>query len=168
MDKSVTESILAVCNALNKHNVEYMIVGGTAVALHGYFRWSYEGPGNKAEKYDLDIWYNPTYKNYFKLLDGLEEMGQDVSEFRAEQSPNPRSSFFKLEMERFALDLLPELKGLTKFRLSFKTKEVVSFNGIEIFVIGFEDLIKDKEAGARPKDLIDIKRLIEKRNTGSD
>lgn len=49
MDKSITESILAVCTALNKHNVEYLIIGGTAVALHGYFRWSYDQAGVHAE-----------------------------------------------------------------------------------------------------------------------
>ena len=40
MDQNITENILKVCNALSKHSVEYLSVGGTAVALHGYFRWS--------------------------------------------------------------------------------------------------------------------------------
>jgi hypothetical protein len=79
VDKSITEYILQVCTTLNKHSVEYLIVGGTAVALHGYFRWSVSHAGTAAEKYDLDIWYNPTYTNYFKLLDTLEELGEDVN-----------------------------------------------------------------------------------------
>jgi hypothetical protein len=37
---------------------------GMAVALHGYFRWSQNSSGNPAEKFDLDIWYKPTYDNY--------------------------------------------------------------------------------------------------------
>lgn len=160
MDNSIAESILKVCTTLNKHSVEYLIVGGTAVALHGYFRWSYNQAGRLAEKYDLDIWYNPTYNNYFKLLDALEDLGQDVSEFRDEQTPNPKSSFFKFEMEKFTLDFLPGLKGLSKFRLSFDRKEVVKFNGTDILVINFDDLIKDKQTDARPQDLIDIKHLL--------
>ena len=163
MDNSITESILQVCKTLNKHSVEYLIVGGTAVALHGYFRWSYNHAGTLAEKYDLDIWYNPTYNNYFKLLDTLEDLGQDVSEFREEQTPNPKSSFFKFETEKFTLDFLPKLKGLSKFTLSFDRKEIVNFNGTDILVISFDDLIKDKETDARPKDLIDIKHLLAKR-----
>lgn len=162
MDNSITESILKVCSTLNKHNVEYLIVGGTAVALHGYFRWSYNHAGTLAEKYDLDIWYNPNYNNYFRLLDTLEDLGQDVSEFREEQTPNPKNSFFKFEMERFTLDFLPELKGLSKFRMSFDRKEVVNFNGTNILVISFDDLINDKKTDARPKDLIDIKHLLTK------
>lgn len=163
MEKSIADNILSVCTALNKHNVQYLIVGGTAVALHGYFRWSYNQAGVPSEKYDLDIWYNPTYDNYFHLLFALEELGQDVSEFREEQSPNPKSSFFRFEMEKFTLDFLPELKGLSKFRLSFDKREVVNFNGTDILVISFDDLIKDKETDSRPKDLIDIKQLKAKR-----
>lgn len=49
--------------------------------------------------------------------------------------------------------------------MSFSNKEVISFSGINIFVLSFEDLIHDKKMNARPKDLIDIKKLIEKRNT---
>lgn len=54
-DESITESILKVCAALIKHHVEYLIVGGTAVALYGYFRWSHNQTGTVAEKFDLDI-----------------------------------------------------------------------------------------------------------------
>ena len=66
-------------------------------------------------------------------------------------------------MERFTLDFLPELKGLLKFRLSFDKREIIDFNGTDILVISFDDLIKDKEADARPKDLLDIKQLLAKR-----
>ena len=163
MNKNIAENILMVCNALTKYSVEYLIVGGTAVAVHGYFRWSYDQAGSLAEKYDLDIWYNPTYDNYFKLLDALEELGQNVSEFKAEKTPDPKRSFFKLEMEKFTLDFLPKLKGLTKFQLSFNKREIVNFKGTNILVISFDDLIKDKEKNARPKDLNDIKQLLAKR-----
>ena len=36
------------------------------------------------------------YDNYFKLLNTLEELGQDITEFREEQSPNPLKSYFRL------------------------------------------------------------------------
>ena len=63
----LAESILKVCGVFNKNFVEYIIVGGTAVALHGYFRRSMNMAGAIADKPDLDFWYNPTYQNYFKL-----------------------------------------------------------------------------------------------------
>lgn len=75
MEKNLTDEILQVCNILNKNAVHYLIVGGTAVAFHGYFRWSQNSSGTHTEKFDLDIWYNPTYDNYFKLLKALSELG---------------------------------------------------------------------------------------------
>lgn len=87
------------------------------MALHGYFRWSFTQSGTRAEKYDLDIWYNPTYGNYFNLLDALKDLGQYVLEYREEQSPKPKQSFFRYEIEDFTLDFLPMLKGLSKFNV---------------------------------------------------
>ncbi len=80
MEKNLTEEILRVCQLLNNNSVQYLIVGGTAVAFHGYFRWSQNFTGVPTEKYDLDIWY-PTYDNYFKLLNALADLGQNVKVF---------------------------------------------------------------------------------------
>jgi len=141
-----------------------MIVGGAAVALHGYFRKSLNLSGLTSDKTDLDFWYNPTYDNYFKLLNTLEELGEDVSKFKKETTPNPKRSYFKLEFENFTLDFLPELKGLTKFNSSFKERETVSLSETEILFIGYDDLIKNKQANARSKDITDIEQLKIRRN----
>ena len=82
-----------------------MVVGGAAVALHGYFRHSINLAGMVAGKPDLDFWYNPTYGNYFKLLDALDYLGQDITRYRKEKLPNPKKNF-KYEFENFTLDLL--------------------------------------------------------------
>ena len=60
MENSLSDSILHVCEVLNRYTVQYLIVGGTAVALHGYFRHSTNSAGVINEKPDLDFWYNPT------------------------------------------------------------------------------------------------------------
>lgn len=163
MEKSLTDHILDVCKILNKHTVQYLIVGGTAVAFHGYFRWSHNSSGELTDKFDLDIWYNPTYDNYFRLLNTLEELGQDITEFREEQSPSPLKSYFRFDLEKFTLDFLPELKGLSKFKSSFDKKEIVNLKGIDIPFIAFDDLLKDKATDSRPKDLSDINQLKSKR-----
>lgn len=67
MNENMTESILNVCKILNKHSVQYLI-GGTAVALHGYSRMLHLSSGLQADKYDFDFRNNPVYDNYFKLL----------------------------------------------------------------------------------------------------
>lgn len=159
MESSLTDSILTVCKALKKFSVEYMIVGGTAVALHGYYRHSMSVTGGVAGKPDLDFWFNPTYDNYFKLLHALEGLGQDVTKFKEEQTPNPKRSFFRYEFETFTLDLLPELKAPLKFRSSFNKREVITLNDTEIHFIGYDDLVLDKKANARSKDITDLEQL---------
>lgn len=159
MESSLADNILSVCKTLNKFSVEYMIVGGTAVALHGYYRHSTNVDGEIAAKPDLDVWYNPTYDNYFKLLNALEGLGQEVTKFKKEQNPNPKRSFFRYEFEKFTLDFLPELKAPLKFRSSFSRREVVTLNDTEIPFINYEDLIADKKANARSKDITDLEQL---------
>jgi hypothetical protein len=93
-----------------------MIVGGTAVGLHGYSRHSTNLAGQVSVKPDIDFWYNPTYENYFKLLNALQELGQDVSQFKDERTPIPTQSFFKFERPNFTLDVLPTMLGDERFR----------------------------------------------------
>jgi len=76
MEGDLAGYILHVCEILNKHAIEYLLVGGAAMALHGYYRKSTAPDGKQADKPDIDIWYNHTHGNYFRLLDALEELGQ--------------------------------------------------------------------------------------------
>ncbi len=105
------------------------------------------------------FWYNPTYENYFKLLNALEELGQDVREFKEEQAPNPKKSFFRYQCENFTLDFLPGLKAPLIFRSCFDNREVVTLEGVDIPFINYTDLITDKQANSRPKDIEDIEQL---------
>ena len=159
MENNLIESIANVCKILNKNSVEYLIVGGTAVALHGFFRYSRSTSGEVAEKHDLDFWYNSTYDNYYKLLNALEELGRDVSKFRAEVAPNVKKSFFKYEFDQFTIDFLPAIPGLARFRSSYNEKAVSKVGEIEIPIIKYEDLIISKQTQARPKDIEDIEQL---------
>jgi hypothetical protein len=51
------EDFLDFINVLNKAEVEYILVGGYAVILHGYAR----------STADMDVWVNKTPANYHKL-----------------------------------------------------------------------------------------------------
>ncbi len=105
MTDELVDGILAVCRVLNQLGVEYLTVGGTAVALHGYYRLSTNPAGDVSDKPDLYFWYNPTYGNYFQLLQALEALGQDVRAPQLAHAPNPKQSFFRYESESFTLDL---------------------------------------------------------------
>ncbi len=152
-------SILHVFSALNKYNVQSMAVGGTAVAFYGHYRLSTNRVGEVVEKPDIDIWYNPTYQNYYNLLKAIEELGKVVTEYRDEDMPDPKNSFFKFEFEDYTLDLLPRINAPLKFSASFAKRTSFAKDGLEISVISREDLIEDKKLTGRPKDLSDIEHL---------
>lgn len=152
-------ALLTVFDVLQKHKVNYLVVGGTAVAFHGYYRKSTTPSGEKTDKPDIDIWYSPTYPNYYNLLHALEELGKDATQYKEETSPDPKRSFFKLEFDDYTLDLLPSIKAPLKFMEAFTRRVVVEANGVEISLICLEDLIQDKEVNPRPKDIDDIAHL---------
>ncbi|MBN9381773.1 MAG: nucleotidyltransferase [Chitinophagaceae bacterium] len=159
MENDFLHSLSKVCEIFNKHSVEYLIVGGSAVALHGYPRPSTAPSGKLANKPDLDFWYNPTFENYYKVLDAIHELGHDVSEFKAEKAPDPKKSFFRLDLAQFIVDLLPELPGLSKFRTSFNKRVNSNIGEVPVPVISYEDLVISKGKLARAKDVEDIKGL---------
>jgi len=141
-----------------------MLIGGTAVALNGYYTISINIKGEMAEKTDIDMWYNPTHENYFNIIEALTELGHDTSEVKKEKSPNPRRSFFKIDLDNFTLDILPKIKANIKFSVANRRKETVLVEGTPIHFMNFYDLIEDKEALARKKDLEDVQQLKKIKN----
>jgi hypothetical protein len=156
---SILENLQGVCQILNECGVEYLTIGGAAVALHGHVRFTKDSTGQDTNIDDLDFWYNPMYENYFKLLNALEKFGQDVRELREEKAPDPKRSYFRLERSKFTLDFLPEVPGMPRFREVFPTKETTALGDVEIPYISYEYLIRNKQALGRPKDQEDIRQL---------
>jgi len=159
VENNLGNVLIKICQLLKKHDVEYIIVGGTAVALHGFYRHSVTLNGEITEKPDLDIWFNPSYANYFKILNVIENLDLNVSDYRNENNPNPKNSFFKLEFDDFTLDILPNIKAEIDFKDAFLRKEIVKTDDFEIFFLNYNDLIIDKQLTARKKDIEDLKQL---------
>ncbi|SHG38286.1 hypothetical protein SAMN05421866_0244 [Chryseobacterium oranimense] len=159
MEDDFKLSLLSVCKIFENHSIEYMIIGGTAVAYYGYYRASTNMDGTISGKPDIDVWYNPTYENYFKLINAIENLGKDVTKYRTERSPNPKKSFFKLELPDFTLDLLPETRSAITYSKASLKKEIIQLDGININFISLDDLIEDKKSSGRKKDIEDINEL---------
>lgn len=159
---SSTNEILIVFDTLNKNAVDYLVIGGTAVSYYGEPRQSKTANGQIVDKPDLDIWYNPSYQNYYNLLNALEQLGRDVTRYKDEKAPNPKKSVFRYDLDDYTLDFLPNIKAPLPFRQSFLRRKVVQRNGVDIPFISLGDLILDKQALGRQKDIDDLENL--KRN----
>src|SRR5262249_38390104 len=68
--RSLTKDFKEFLQCLNAHGVEYLVIGGHAVAFHGYPRATA----------DLDVWVAVNQKNAVRLVAALKEFGFDVPE----------------------------------------------------------------------------------------
>lgn len=98
-----------VCTVLSKYEVEYIIVGGTAVQYYGYHRPSRTISTPEIDP-DLDFWYKPTNENFQRLILALDELKIDTSGLK-ESVFDPETTFLRVPLEGFHTDFLPEMKG---------------------------------------------------------
>ena len=135
--------------ALNEQNVEYMIVGGYAVVLHGYHR----------STGDLDIWVNPTKENFQKLKLAFSKFGLPTDAIKIEEFiDNKNFDVFTFGRPPLAIDIMTNVKGL-HFGETYNTSEIKEIDGILIRVVNVKFLIAAKRAVGRLKDLDDIEHL---------
>ena len=136
--------------ALNMAGTEYMVVGGYAVILHGYFRTTQ----------DMDIWVNKTSENYQKLakafaIFGAPVFGMDEKNFMGEEF-----DVFAIGRSPLKIEILTKLKGL-EFSDAVQHALQKEMEGINVKYLNLNDLIQSKKASGRYKDLDDIEKLTQ-------
>jgi len=132
---------------LNANKVEYLIVGGYAVGVHGYPR--YTG--------DIDIWINPDEENIIKMPIVLEAFGFASTEMNENDFKNP-DNIFRIGNPPYRIDIMTEIDGVT-FKECYSNKISKDIDGTKINFIGLKDLIKNKQASGRKQDLLDLENL---------
>jgi hypothetical protein len=135
---------------LNKEGVEYILVGGYAVILHGYIR----------STADMDVWVNKTAVNYEKLRKAYDLFGAPI--FPKEQFLGDQFDVWGIGVEPNRIEVLNNLKGV-EFAEAFALCKIFIQNEVEVRYIHLNHLIKAKEAAGRLKDKDDIEQL-NKRN----
>ena len=136
---------------LNSNKVEFVVVGAFAVSWHGFPR--YTG--------DLDFLVRPSAKNGQAIVQAIREFGFASLGITEDDLASPgRVIQFGVEPSR--IDLITSITGVT-FEEAWAGKCAGELDGLPVFYIGVNDLIRNKEATGRPKDLGDAGEL-RKRN----
>ncbi|MBA4292960.1 hypothetical protein C0431_08310 [bacterium] len=130
---------------LVEKNVEFLLVGGHAVAIHGYPRFTS----------DLDCFFGTAQENCEKLNQVLIEFGFGAIEIGKLKS---KPQVFMLGREPFRIDLLNDIDGV-EFDQAFFNSIFADFGGIQLRVISRDDLMRNKRASGRKKDLADLEEL---------
>jgi hypothetical protein len=132
---------------LSSTGVEYLIVGGYALAAHGHPR--YTG--------DLDIWIRSSPLNVEKLLDVLARFGFGGLGLKAEDFLKPES-IVQLGYPPSRIDLLTSIDGVD-FETSYAHRVVMKVAGVDLPIIGIGEFRTNKRATGRAKDLADLESL---------
>ncbi len=136
-------------SALNDNEVEYILVGGYSVILHGYSRTTG----------DLAIWINKGKENYFKLVKAFEEFKMPVFDVTEENFlKNPEVNAFTFGRPPSSIDIMTDVKGLN-FEETFKTSSIIEVEDLKVRLIHRDQLLQAKRASGRYKDLDDIENL---------
>lgn len=137
---------------LLSHEVEFVVIGGYAVAAHG--RPRYTG--------DIDFFARKSEKNADRIVAALHQFFGPLPEIKKENFlDDDRMSQFGLEPLR--IDFLVHIKGVD-FETVWKNRVMITHAGIDIPFISLDDLLKNKKATARSKDLIDLGLLKDAKN----
>lgn len=131
---------------LDKHDVNYLLVGGYAVILHGYGR----------STGDLDLWIHKTSENYTKLQKVYADFGAPI--FPIEDFHCENFDVWSIGVEPRKIEILTKVSGL-RFEASMNNCNWLELEKCKVPYIDFEDLIKNKLATGRYKDLADIEQL---------
>jgi len=132
---------------LNKNKVEYLIVGGYAVGIYGYPR--YTG--------DLDVWIKPNLENAEKMVTVMQDFGFASLRLTTEDFMT-EGNVIQMGYPPFRIDVLTRIDGVI-FDHCYPNKKIVEYEDLKINFIGFDDLKNNKRASGRSKDTDDLENL---------
>lgn len=137
---------------LNKHAVRFLLVGGYAVGFYGHPR--YTG--------DLDIWISNAPENAMRMVKVMEDFGFSSLGLKSSDFQTP-GYVFQMGRPPFRIDILTSADGID-FETCYERRELMRFESMEIPFISLDDLITNKKATSREKDLGDVEALSENEN----
>ena len=137
---------------LEKHHVEYVIVGGYDVGVHGFPRYT----GN------IDIFVGLSSENAARLVDVFNEFGFASLSLKAIDFLEP-DTVVEVGREPMKIQVLTGIDGVT-FDRCRSDRMMVNISGLQVPFIGFESLLANKAASPRSKDRIDLEELTRLRD----
>ncbi len=132
---------------LNDREVRFMVVGGYAVAHHGFVR--YTG--------DIDVWIAIDPANAAKMMECMGEFGFDSSQVRIELFQEP-GNIIRIGVEPSRIEILTGISGV-EFDECFDRRVEADLSGLRVPFIGLSDLRANKSAAGRDKDILDLNNL---------
>ena len=132
---------------LNSRKVNYLLVGGHAVAFHGYPRFTG----------DIDFWIDTSLENAALVAEVVRDFGFASLHIDAADFSAP-DRIIQLGRAPHRIDILTSITGVS-FPEAWQTRIPTNIGQLEISVISKELLVRNQLATGRPQDLADVKRM---------
>ncbi|MFM7095593.1 MAG: nucleotidyltransferase [Actinomycetota bacterium] len=133
--------------SLTDHGVEFLLVGGFAVALHGYPRATA----------DMDVWIARRHDNAVRVVAALRAFGFDLPNLSPEIFEEP-DRVVRMGQAPLRIEILTDIDGV-EFGACASRSDTTTIDGTQIPVISLSDLKANKQACGRAKDLDDLENL---------
>jgi hypothetical protein len=146
----VPQDFKELLELLNAHKVDYLVVGGYALGFHGAPR--YTG--------DIDLFVKPDSANAKRILETLKEFGFESMNL-SESDFTSQDNVVQLGVPPVRVDIMTSLTGVS-WEKAQASKVSGSYGETIVFFISKKDLIANKKALGRNKDLADIEALGDK------
>jgi len=133
----------------NAHKVEYVIVGGYALAFHGAPR--YTG--------DIDLLVKPDIKNAKRILAALDDFGFGSLDLKIDDFKSS-DKIIQLGVPPVRVDIITSLTGLT-WEDAYLGRVEGEYADVPVYFIGIKEFVDNKRATGRKKDIADLESLGE-------
>jgi hypothetical protein len=138
-----------LCSLLNARGIEYLIIGGYAVAFHGSPRFTA----------DLDILVHPSAEQVSRTLDALKEFGFPTQDLSPEYLLT-QEKILQLGRVPMQVHVMTNITGVS-WKTAWASRQPGKYGDVAVLFIGREALITNKRAAGRAKDLADVEALGE-------
>ncbi|MBN1471003.1 MAG: nucleotidyltransferase [Syntrophaceae bacterium] len=143
----LNEDYRDILHALSDEKVKFILVGAYALAAHGYPRATM----------DIDIWIMPSPDNAEAVLRALRNFGAPLHNITRKDLEED-GTVFQIGVAPRRIDIITAATGLT-FENTYQNAVLVNIDGIDVHILSIDDLITNKRATGRTKDLADAEAL---------
>ena len=143
----LNEDYRDMLQALADEKVRFLLVGAYALAAHGYPRATM----------DIDIWVMPSPDNAEAVLRAIRRFGAPLHSL-TQADLERDGTVFQIGVAPRRIDIITAASGL-QFDQAFARSLAVDIEGIEVHIPSVRDLIRNKRASGRTKDLADAEAL---------
>ena len=132
---------------LNSKRVEYLLIGGYAVGYYGYPRATA----------DMDIWIAISKENAKKMTEAIKDFGMKAPVLNEGIFLEP-GKIIRMGYPPIRIEVLTGISGVN-FKQCHARRKEIKIDGIKVKMISLGDLLKNKKASGRHKDLNDLENL---------